>query len=319
MYLRLLLVLLASSLLTKPLYAVDGAMEHFLSLPLVSLLEEEGETSLEVYEAYKKLDCFSVIENKQLKFEKPETLFCLNDQIINSPDTYADSLIISIINKLNRSKHPLKKAFFANLLATISSEIAVQRFAVTKHLFRIGASPEKIQTIEEGLGNEELCAVRSKTYDFQYEYLKKHSLPPIEVDLGYMMDTNSCHRVVCNDVIIKMVKRNKKLQKVGSPVTKMLGEFGLTGGDLKLLSAFVTPENVNDRKQNGETALEMLVENGINHNATDAMKMLIDMGADIYLKNKEGRSAYDTIKKVSYLDKIKNYADKVILDKLGEK
>lgn len=303
-------------------YIFNLDKEYLFINKAISLINAGAETerlNAQIFHDFEKLNCQYAINKKQLQFDKPETLLCLSRSALNSPEKYTDELLISVINELNKSNHPLKKAFFANLLATISSEVAVQRFAVTKHLFNIGASPENIQIIEEGLGNEELCTVRSEIYDFQHEYLNRHSLPPVKIDLGYMMDTNSCHRVVCNEVIIKMVNRNKKLQNVGSPVANMLGEFALTGNDLKLLSSFVTPENVNSRGENGQTALEMLVGNGLNHNATAAMKLLIDMGADIYLKNKEGISANDTIKTVSYLDKIKRYADKVIREKLRKK
>lgn len=279
--------------------------------------------NLKIYQAYGKLDCNYIIANKKLDFNKPETLLCLNSEIIiEAYEGYSNQQLIDIVDQLNKSKHSLKKNYLSELLSFISSRVADKRYEVIKHMLDIGVSPEKIDKIEaaNGLGDDKLCALRSNLYDFQYEYIKKHSLPAAKVNLGNMMSTSSCHRVVCNKVIIKMVNRNHELRKIGSPVKEMLAEFNLTGRDVELLKAFVTPENVNDREfHGGSTPLEMLVDTGINHSATDAMKMLIDMGADIYLQNKQGISVNDTINEIPYLDEIKQYADKVAFEKQGKK
>lgn len=243
--------------------------------------------------------CYKILTNSNINFQTKENRKCVSILVDKSDYTFhKNSDLINIISAINKSKEQAKSSVLEMLLEKLAEYHAVENYPAIKKLLESNVSPVAINIVDDNIGNhtEKLCQNIRYILNKQHKYLTEKHLPPKIINLNNYINTGSCHRIICSNVLIDIANRNSKSVDEYPPLHNLFYEYRLLN-NTELVKVFTTNYNVNIQGYGGNTPLHMLML-GPNHGEfPDVMKVLIENGADIYIKNNEGISVSDLLDK----------------------
>jgi hypothetical protein len=224
--------------------------------------------------------------------------------------------IPELTNRLLQRRSVLAQNTLDTVLKTIAEFFATSKYSTTvKQLINSGASAEKVSLQHITNGHDIMCEatvliLKSNKHLYQHESSLNTRVDGVfrKEDLIYQSDTDN-GRAMCPEAIRLLISYNPELRNVQSergilPGLVPLGLYLLDkkhpDWDVEIAKSLITKKNINMQSNRiRATPLHSLLYHHYNESSYDLeiIVVALKLGADIDLKDKEGITVRDLIKK----------------------